>query len=96
MNARTIMSAKGQVVIPKDVRDRLGLVPGGALDVTEMAGGVFLKAISRHPKRTFEEVEAELRALIQYDGPRVSIEDMRLTDDELVILTADSGDRAGN
>ncbi|WP_076068228.1 AbrB/MazE/SpoVT family DNA-binding domain-containing protein [Sphingomonas montana] len=78
MNAHTILSAKGQVVIPKDIRDRLGLVPGEQLTVTEMAEGVFLKATSRKAGRSFDEIEAELQALIQYDGSPVSIEDMNV------------------
>ena len=95
MNARTTMSAKGQVVIPKDVRDRLGLVPGEQLEVIEMAGGILLKASPVRPKRSVTEVTAELRALIQYDGPPISIEDMTLTDRDLIELTRDSADRAG-
>jgi AbrB family looped-hinge helix DNA binding protein len=94
MNARTIMSAKGQVVIPKDVRDRLGLVPGEQLAVIEMAGGVFLKASPRKAGRTIDEFEAELRTLIQYDGPPVSIADMNQTVMEMAIATALRRDRA--
>lgn len=96
MNARTIMSAKGQVVIPKDVRDRLGLVPGEQLDVIEMAGGILLKSSTPRPKRSIAEVTAQLRALIRYDGPPVSIEEMTLTDRQLIELTRDSADRAGD
>ena len=76
MNARTTMSAKGQVVIPKDVRDALGLKPGQALDVVQTAGGVMLRPVAPKSGRSFEEITAEIRARIKYDGPPVSIEDM--------------------
>ena len=70
------MSAKGQVVIPKDVRDALGLKPGQALDVTRTADGVLLRPVARKSGRSFEEITAGIRARIRYDGPPVSIEDM--------------------
>lgn len=89
------MSAKGQVVIPKDVRDRLGLVPGEHLDVIEMAGGILLKARPASPKLTFEEATARLRSLARYDGPALSIDQMQLTDADLRILTDDGPDLAG-
>jgi AbrB family looped-hinge helix DNA binding protein len=76
MNARTTMSAKGQVVIPKDVRDALGLKPGQALDVVQTAGGVMLRPVARKSGRSFEEITAEIHARIKYDGPPVSLEDM--------------------
>ena len=77
MNAQTSVSAKGQVVIPKDVRERLRFLPGDRLDVVERPDGVLL----RKPKKkktgeTFEQITARIRARIKYDGPPVSIEDM--------------------
>lgn len=35
---KTIVSEKGQVTIPKPIRDKLGLVPGTALDFQEDHG----------------------------------------------------------
>lgn len=79
MNAKTTLSAKGQVVIPKDVRDQLGLVPGQVLDVISMAGGVLLKPQHRKSGRSFDEIMAGIRARIHYDGPPVTIEEMNQT-----------------
>ena len=80
MNAQTRLSAKGQVVIPKDVRDRLGLTEGTVFDVIERAGEVVLKPPMRGNALSGAEAVAnavrEIRSVYRYDGPPVSIEDM--------------------
>ncbi len=65
MNAKTTMSAKGQVVIPKDVRDSLGLKAGQSLDVIRTGGGVLLRPAAAKSGRSFEEITANIRALIK-------------------------------
>ena len=77
MSARTILSAKGQVVIPKDVRDALGLKPGQALDVTQAGGGVLLRPVAAKPQRSFEEVMTRIRSRIKHEGPPATLEDMK-------------------
>jgi AbrB family looped-hinge helix DNA binding protein len=74
MNAETKMSAKGQVVIPKHLRDRLDWVTGTELEIEESADGVLLRT-KRDPRRriTVEEFE---RLRPKYDGPVISIEEM--------------------
>ena len=37
---RTTIDSAGRVVIPKPIRDRLGLMPGGAIEVREREGKV--------------------------------------------------------
>ena len=75
MNAKTKLSAKGQVVIPKDVRDHLNLKPGQTLEVIETAGGVLLRAAPHKSGRTTEEVLGSLRELAsEYKGPSVPVE----------------------
>jgi AbrB family looped-hinge helix DNA binding protein len=76
MNAKTTLSAKGQVVIPKDVRDQLGLLPGQVLDVVPMGGGVLLKPQHKKSGRSFDEIMVGIRARYQYHGAPASIEDM--------------------
>ena len=77
MNAKTILSAKGQVVIPKDVRDHLGLKPGQQLDVIETAGGVLLRPVFQKSGRTTEEILNNLRELAsEYKGPPIPVEEI--------------------
>ena len=77
MNAKTTMSAKGQVVIPKEVRDALGLRPGQTLDVVRTGGGVLLTPEHKKSGRSTEEIFERLREIVPpYHGPPVSIEDM--------------------
>lgn len=77
MNARTRLSAKGQVVIPKDVRDHLRLKPGQELDVIETGGGVLLRPVLRKSGLSMDEVQARLRAILgPWKGPPLSVEDI--------------------
>lgn len=76
MNAKTKMSAKGQVVIPKGVRDELGLTPGQSLDVIKMGRGVLLRPAFKKSGRSREEILASIRSQVKYDGPPVTIEEM--------------------
>ncbi len=77
MNAKTTLSAKGQVVIPKDVRDALGLKPGQVLNVVRTANGVLLTVPHQKSGRTTEEIFARLREIApKWEGPPVTIEEM--------------------
>lgn len=77
MNAQTTLSEKGQVVIPKDVRDALGFVVGQKLEVIRSGNGVFLRPVLEKSGRTTEEIFAHLREIVpKWEGPPVSIEDM--------------------
>ena len=72
MTKRSVVSEKGQVTIPKQLRDRLGIRPGQALEFTEERGRlVATKAGSGDPvasvfgildlDRPTDEVVADLR-----------------------------------
>lgn len=77
VNAKTTLSAKGQVVIPKDVRDSLGLRPGQVLNVIRTQGGVLLTPEIAKSGRSTEEIFARIREIApKWEGPPVSIEEM--------------------
>ncbi len=78
MNAQTKMSAKGQCVIPRAVRDRKGWHAGDPLEVIEGVDSVTLRkrdpAIARlGPPLNNDEFWA---ALPKYDGPPITLEQM--------------------
>ncbi len=78
MTQHTKVSAKGQVVIPKDVRDRLKWSPGTELEVVDGPAGVMLRAKPAvTKKRPFKETLARLHAIADYQGPIGSDEDWK-------------------
>ncbi len=76
MNAFTKMSDKGQVVIPKDVRDRLRLSAGDRLEVIERGDGVLLRKNVQKSGETFDEITARIRARVGSVDRPTSIADM--------------------
>jgi AbrB family looped-hinge helix DNA binding protein len=47
--ATTKVSERGQVVIPKPIRDKLGLKRGQVLEVSEEMGAIVMRAAKRGP-----------------------------------------------
>lgn len=90
MNAHTTMSEKGQVVIPKDVRDRLRIGAGDRLEVVERADGVLLRKPARRSDESFDAITARIRSRIGYAGPPVTLEEM---DTALSTMWAEGGPR---
>ena len=74
MNAVTKMSSKGQVVVPKDIRDALDLRPGEPLAVSVQQGRIVLEPMrTRRARISFEE----FRHLVpKHEGPPISVEEM--------------------
>lgn len=70
--ARTALSSRGQVVIPKEIRDRCGWSPGTDLEVEERDGVVQLRPVGAGS--VF--VRSAIFGCIPYAGPPVSIEEM--------------------
>jgi AbrB family looped-hinge helix DNA binding protein len=76
MAKHTKLSTKGQIVIPKDVRDRLGWLQGRQLEVIERGDEVVLRASSLRQTVTIEEAEARIREIYRYTGPRITDEEI--------------------
>lgn len=76
MNARTTVSAKGQVVIPKDVRNRFRFAPGDRLDIVERPDGVLLRKSLARSSESFDAIAARMRSRVHYAGAAISIEEM--------------------
>jgi AbrB family looped-hinge helix DNA binding protein len=70
--AKTRLSSKGQVIIPKAVRDRQGWQPGVELEVEDRGDLVVLRRPKPFPPTTIEQVYRCLK----YDGPPATIEEM--------------------
>lgn len=68
----TRLSTKGQIIVPKEIRDRRKWKSGMRLIVEETAEGVLLRPDRLFPPTTIEEVAGSLK----YDGPPRTLEDM--------------------
>jgi AbrB family looped-hinge helix DNA binding protein len=69
---RTRLSSKGQVIIPKALRDAYNWRPGQEFVVIDTGDGLMLKV-----SRPFKETRLEdVAGILQYDGPPKSLEEM--------------------
>jgi AbrB family looped-hinge helix DNA binding protein len=74
MVIQTKVSAKGQIVIPKSVRDELDWPPGTYLEVHKVGGAVTLRPIPQGRRSlTMEEFVARRP---KYEGPPKTLEEM--------------------
>ncbi len=67
--ALTRLSTKGQVVLPKNVRENLGLMPGAELEVEVSDGLVILRPVGR-------TTVDDLLGMLAWDGPPKTLEEM--------------------
>ena len=70
--ATTKMSSKGQVVIPEEIRKRLGLEPGCQFVVVAGTEAVILKTISAPPMEEFEALLRKARQQARKAGAKRS------------------------
>jgi AbrB family looped-hinge helix DNA binding protein len=68
----TVLSSKGQVIIPKPVRTAHHWVSGERLIVVDTAEGVLLKPFSRLKSTRL----ADVAGCLKYSGPAKSVEEM--------------------
>lgn len=68
----TVISTKGQVILPKAIRTRRRWAAGTRLSVEDTPEGVLLKATPLFPESSVGEVFGSLR----HDGPPLSLEDI--------------------
>ena len=69
---RARVSSKGQLVLPKEIRDRRGLTEGAELEIEEVADGVLLRLV-----RGARAVTAsELLGCTRYHGPPKTLAQM--------------------
>lgn len=66
------MSTKGQVVLPKALRDKRRLKGGARFVVEDRPDGILLKPVAVKKKLTLDDWPS----ILNYKGPRRSIEEM--------------------
>jgi AbrB family looped-hinge helix DNA binding protein len=70
--SQTVVSSRGQVVLPKAIRDKRHWKAGTKLMIEERPEGVLLRPIEAKKKFTIDD----LRGMLKYKGPPRSIEEM--------------------
>ncbi|ODT86684.1 MAG: hypothetical protein ABS78_15485 [Phenylobacterium sp. SCN 70-31] len=73
-NARqtTVLSTKGQVILPKAIREHRRWSPGTRLIVEETTDGVLLRREPALEPTTLDQVSG----MLKYDGPPATVEEM--------------------
>jgi len=66
------VTSKGQVTIPKRVRDALGITPGSKVEFAVAGGGARLKLVKRHACSRIEDGAA----ILSYHGRRIPVDQM--------------------
>jgi len=77
---KTTLSSKGQVILPKSVRENHRWIPVTEFSVEDTPKGVLLKPLKRVPASVLENVAG----CLAFSGPAVSLEQM----DEAITLEA--------
>jgi AbrB family looped-hinge helix DNA binding protein len=84
MATQITTSSKGQIVLPKRTRDRLGIASGTILDVIDTPTGVELRPARRTAPGSVRDAVRRAQSIMSYDGPRLDDEEWRRAIDEAV------------
>jgi AbrB family looped-hinge helix DNA binding protein len=68
----TSVTSKGQVTIPKRVRDALGITPGSKVEFDLAGGGARLSLVTSHTSSRIEDGAA----ILDYKGRRIPVGQM--------------------
>jgi len=71
---KTRLSTKGQVILPKAIRESHHLQAGAELEVETTASGILLRPISPFRPKRLEEIAGRLKPL--YEGKTKTIKEM--------------------
>ena len=74
--SRTRLSSKGQIVIPKDVRDVVRWTPGAELDVAVDGNVVTIRQVERTLRLPTSEEVDRVAGVLKYNGPPKTLEDI--------------------
>jgi len=66
------VTSKGQVTIPKRIREALGITPGSKVEFDVAGGGARLKVVRRHTSSRIEEGAS----ILNYQGGRIPVDEM--------------------
>jgi AbrB family looped-hinge helix DNA binding protein len=69
---KTRLSTKGQLILPKAIRDKRGWKPGMELDIEDRPEGVLVKPVEAKKKFTIDH----WGSVLKYKGPPHTIEEM--------------------
>ena len=67
------LSSKGQLVIPRNIREALNWSPGDELTVTQAGQGVMIQPKQKRTGKRF----VDLIGTVSYDGPPLSDEELQ-------------------
>ena len=76
MNVRARISSKGQLVLPKSVRDAFDLGPGSEVEIESAGDSIVLRPLAKKSGSRRVYTLDEVAGMLKYDGPPVSIRDM--------------------
>ncbi|MCS7365221.1 MAG: AbrB/MazE/SpoVT family DNA-binding domain-containing protein [archaeon GB-1867-035] len=78
---KTVVSKKGQVVIPKNIREMLGLTTGTILKVSVEKKKIILEPIEEPPKEIFIEAGSKITEKIIREAKTLSDKTIKLLKD---------------